>query len=309
MNRSSGRGALLSLLAAAWAVFMPACGGRSVSSPATSPEPPPVGEWEHPSRLGNVERAVRLDHPASEHPGGESDAAAQGSTAGRAGGSAGGTRVSLEPGMTLYSLARTYQVPLRTILKVNGIADPTSIAAGTEIYIPSAREAQSSSSARPPVERTSGTSRAPVASIPAPQEDHDASPTLMSIAWPLDGRITGGFGQRTQHHHHDGIDIDGVRGEEVHAVAAGVVVRSGSDGKYGKTVVIDHGNGLTTLYAHASRLLVREGDEVEQGETIAEVGATGNARGTHLHFEVRRDGRPVDPIPYLKPETLGTSSR
>ena len=127
----------------------------------------------------------------------------------------------------------------------------------------------------------------------------------MSIAWPLDGLITGGFGQRGRHHHHDGIDIDGVLGEEVRAVAAGVVVRSGSEARYGKTVVIDHGNGLTTLYAHASRLLVREGDEVEQGETIAEVGATGNARGTHLHFEVRRDGRPVDPIPYQKPEMMG----
>jgi len=127
----------------------------------------------------------------------------------------------------------------------------------------------------------------------------------MGIAWPLDGRITGGFGQRGRHHHHDGIDIDGTQGEEVRAVAPGIVVRSGSEGKYGKTVVIDHGNGVTTLYAHASRLLVREGDRVEQGDAIAEVGATGNAHGTHLHFEVRRDGRPVDPVPYLKPEMMG----
>jgi murein DD-endopeptidase MepM/ murein hydrolase activator NlpD len=131
----------------------------------------------------------------------------------------------------------------------------------------------------------------------------------MSIAWPLDGPITGGFGLRGRHHHHDGIDIDGAEGEEVRAVAAGIVVHSGSEGKYGKTIVIDHGDGVTTLYAHASRLLVREGDRVDRGESIAEVGATGNAHGTHLHFEVRRDGHPVDPLPYLRPEMLGAASR
>jgi lipoprotein NlpD len=310
MNRSDGRGAILSLLAAAWAMSLPACGGRTVSSPVTSPDPPPIAEWERPSRMGDVQPAVRLDRPASESAGGESNrgaetrqtsqGAAQGTHSETTSGSAGGARVSLEPGMTLYSLARAYQVPLRTIMQVNGIDDPNTIRAGTEIYIPSAR---------PPAERSSGSARPPTTSIPAPEADHGTPPSLMSIAWPLDGAITGGFGQRTRHHHHDGIDIDGVRGEEVHAVAPGVVVRSGNDGKYGKTVVIDHGNGLTTLYAHASRLMVHEGDEVEQGETIAEVGATGNAHGTHLHFEVRRDGRPVDPIPYLKPGTVGASTR
>jgi murein DD-endopeptidase MepM/ murein hydrolase activator NlpD len=122
----------------------------------------------------------------------------------------------------------------------------------------------------------------------------------MSIAWPLPGRITAGFGQRGRHRHHAGVDIDGDTGEEVRAVAAGTVVASGSEGKYGRTVVIDHGSGLTTLYAHASRLLVHEGDRVGQGEAIAEVGASGNAHGSHLHFEVRRNGRPVDPSPYLR---------
>jgi murein DD-endopeptidase MepM/ murein hydrolase activator NlpD len=310
MKRSTGRGGIVSGLTIMWAILVAACGGREVSSPVSTPQPPPIAEWQRPSRMGDVTPAVRLDHPASDSAGEHAGkTTVQRVPADGAGAGAAGTRVSLEPGMTLYSLARTYQVPLRTILQANGIEDPTSIPAGTEIYIPPAGGSRSPTSPGPPADQSSGTGRPPIESIPAPETDRGASSSLMSIAWPLDGRITGGFGQRTRHHHHDGIDIDGVRGEEVHAVAAGVVVRSGYDGKYGKTVVIDHGSGLTTLYAHASRLRVREGDEVEQGETIAEVGATGNARGTHLHFEVRRDGRPVDPIPYLKPETVGTSSR
>jgi murein DD-endopeptidase MepM/ murein hydrolase activator NlpD len=209
-----------------------------------------------------------------------------------------GVRVSLDPGMTLYSLSREYGVPVETIIEANGIQDPSSIRAGTEIYIPTGDPAPPETPAAPP-------RPTPRKARPKGTEKPQETANLMSIVWPLEGLITGRFGQRGQHHHHDGIDIDGVRGEEVRAVASGVVVRSGSEGKYGKTVVIDHGGGLSTLYAHASRLLVSEGDAVEQGEAIAEVGATGNAHGTHLHFEVRRDGRPVDPLPYLKPEMVG----
>ncbi len=298
----------LSLLLTAGALVLPCCGGRAASRAVTSAEPPPVAEWEHPSRLGGAEPAVRLDRPRAPLPGVEPDGCSEdcdedsslphsGTPAGGAS-SAAGVRVSLQPGMTLYSLSRAYDVPLRTILRVNDIRDPTTIRAGTGIYIPAPT-------------RPGGAPAAPTGTAPVPRQkpiaDGASAPSEMSIAWPLDGLITGAFGQRGRHHHHDGIDIDGVRGEDVRAVASGIVVHSGSEGKYGKTVVIDHGNGVTTLYAHASRLLVREGDEVEQGQTIAEVGATGNARGTHLHFEVRRDGRPVDPIPYLKPGMMGAA--
>ena len=287
----------LSLLLAAGALLLPCCGGRAASRAVTSAEPPPVAEWEHPSRLGGAEPAVRLDRPRASLPPAEPEGCSEDCAEAGGASTAAGVRVSLHPGMTLYSLSRAYEVPVQTILRVNDIRDPTTIRAGTEIYIPAAT-------------RPGGAPAAPPPTAPVPRQkpmaDGASAPSEMSIAWPLDGLITGAFGQRGRHHHHDGIDIDGVRGEDVRAVAAGIVVHSGSEGKYGKTVVIDHGNGVTTLYAHASRLLVREGDEVEQGQTIAEVGATGNARGTHLHFEVRRDGRPVDPIPYLKPGMMGS---
>lgn len=78
------------------------------------------------------------------------------------------------------------------------------------------------------------------------------------------------------------------------------MVLAGMEGRYGNALLIDHGRGLSTYYAHASRLLVRLGDRVEQGEPIAQVGRSGNARGTHLHFEVRRHDRPVNPLSLLR---------
>lgn len=265
------------------------CGGRASSRPATTPEQPPVSDWKRPSRMKDAVPAVRLDRPPVAEDAGEGEA-----TDDHAGPAPEprDIEVSLDPGMTLYSLARAYKVSLSSLMEANGINDATSIPAGTMITIPD-------SPPPAPRPRAKRTARAP--SPPArPRDEADAAPATLGIAWPLIGKITGGFGLRGRHRHHAGVDIDGVTGEEVQAVAAGIVVVSRSEGKYGKTIVIDHGSGLTTLYAHASRLLVDEGDRVEQGEAIAEVGATGNAHGSHLHFEVRRDGHPVDPTPFLR---------
>jgi murein DD-endopeptidase MepM/ murein hydrolase activator NlpD len=107
---------------------------------------------------------------------------------------------------------------------------------------------------------------------------------------PFDGHLT----------RHEGVDLAGEEGAEIRAAAGGVVRRAGALGGYGNAVEVDHGNGITTLYAHASDLLVREGERVRQGQPIARVGHTGRATGTHLHFEVRQGGRPVDPSRALK---------
>lgn len=279
-----GRGSF-NLVILACSLAAAGCGGRASARPATTPEPP-VAEWKRPSRMSDAVPAVRLDRPPvrdEDHPDEPELQGPDGSE---------GIQVRLEPGMTLYSLARAYKVSLSSLMSANGIGDPTSIPAGTQIVIPGASEAR-------PRPRAGKVARAPAASG-RPRDDGDSSPATLGIAWPLMGRITAGFGLRGRHRHHAGVDIDGVTGEEVRAVAAGIVLVSGNEGKYGRTVVIDHGGGLTTLYAHASRLLVDEGDRVGQGEAIAEVGSSGNAHGSHLHFEVRRDGRPVDPAPYLR---------
>jgi LysM repeat protein len=182
----------------------------------------------------------------------------------------------LQRGQTLYSVSRMYGVTLEALMQANGIHDARNVAAGTPLLIPQEHPA-------------------------ARQARHT------SFLWPIEGAITGPFGPRGKHHQHEGIDIDGSDGDPVKAAASGTVVLAGSNGDYGRTVIIDHGNGLRTLYGHASRLFVKEGDEVHTGDLIAAVGHSGNARGSHLHFEVRRDGRPVNPLPYLLPTDVLTA--
>lgn len=133
-----------------------------------------------------------------------------------------------------------------------------------------------------------------------------AAADAMPAGWPvLAGRISSSFGYRRDPVHggrrfHAGVDIPGRRGDPVVAVAAGVVTGTGTRSGYGRTVEITHLDGYSTLYGHNRRLLVREGDVVGRGDIIAELGASGRATGPHVHFEVRRDGRAVDPRTYLK---------
>ncbi len=98
---------------------------------------------------------------------------------------------------------------------------------------------------------------------------------------------------------HEGIDIAASTGAPIWAAAAGTVIHAGWLGGYGNLVVLDHGNGLATAYAHCSAILVGVGQTVAQGETIALVGSTGHSTGPHLHFEVRVNGVAVDPLLYL----------
>ena len=121
---------------------------------------------------------------------------------------------------------------------------------------------------------------------------------------PTPGYITSGFGTRTDPlrggiGHHMGIDFDANIGDPVHAAAGGVVVFSGIKSGFGNVVEIDHGNGYSTLYGHNSRLMVRAGDIVRTGQTLAKAGSTGRSTGPHVHFEVHVNGRPVDPRKFL----------
>jgi murein DD-endopeptidase MepM/ murein hydrolase activator NlpD len=98
---------------------------------------------------------------------------------------------------------------------------------------------------------------------------------------------------------HTGIDLRAGMGESIRAAASGTVVYADWRGGYGKCVIIDHGGGLATLYAHQSEILVHVGEQVKRGEIIGKVGSTGYSTGPHLHFEVRVNGSPVDPLGYL----------
>lgn len=123
-------------------------------------------------------------------------------------------------------------------------------------------------------------------------------PSAAGFIWPCDGVVVSGFGMRWGRMH-EGIDIGCSFGTPNRAAASGTVIYAGWLGGYGNLVVVDHGNGLSTAYAHASAIVVAVGQSVSQGETVSLVGSTGNSSGPHLHFEVRVNGSAVDPLGYL----------
>jgi murein DD-endopeptidase MepM/ murein hydrolase activator NlpD len=126
----------------------------------------------------------------------------------------------------------------------------------------------------------------------------DTTPSAAGFIWPVNGPVTSGFGMRWGRMH-EGIDIGAAYGTPIHAAAAGRVVYAGWMEGYGNLVAIDHGGGVSTAYGHQSSIAVGIGQVVSQGQTIGYVGCTGHCFGPHLHFEVRINGTPVDPLGYL----------
>jgi LysM repeat protein len=173
----------------------------------------------------------------------------------------------LREGETLYRLSIAYGVRLEEIYKANGIWDPTNIPVGTRILIPGV------------VSNRSG------------------------FLWPVRGSLSSGFGRRGRGFHY-GIDLTAPKGTPIRASADGLVVasRNSLDGYrgYGKIVIVEHAGGIRTLYAHNSKNLVSEGECVRAGQLIGEVGNSGNADGSHLHFEVRSHNTPINPLIYLE---------
>jgi len=167
------------------------------------------------------------------------------------------------PGDTLWSIARSYGTTVAEIAAANDLADVDRIRVGQELRIPGGMPGS-------------------------------------ALAWPIRGEILSGYGTPRGGHRHAGVDIRGKPGDLVTAAAAGKVVYASTMRGYGRTVILDHGDGLETLYAHARDLLVHVGDRVSSGDAIARVGRTGNATTEHCHFEVRRDDVPVDPLRYLR---------
>lgn len=130
------------------------------------------------------------------------------------------------------------------------------------------------------------------------------------IGWPAPGRVSSPFGYRSspidgeEGEFHPGLDIANAQGTPIIATADGVVRQAGWTRGYGRLVLLEHGRGFQTLFGHASLLLVKKGQQVRRGDVIARMGTTGRSTGSHLHYEVWINGRPVNPRRYLKDETI-----
>lgn len=130
--------------------------------------------------------------------------------------------------------------------------------------------------------------------------------------WPANGPLMSYFGRRDdpfsgEGAFHTGVDIGVPSGTGVHATADGLVMHAEWSGRYGKLVVVDHGNGVQTYYAHLSRFEVVAGQEIRRGDLVGESGATGRATAPHLHFEVRVKGTPINPHPFLNKSSLSAA--
>jgi murein DD-endopeptidase MepM/ murein hydrolase activator NlpD len=152
------------------------------------------------------------------------------------------------------------------------------------------------------LQRASASLAAQIRSAQASQSSYtppgDTTPSAAGFIWPVNGPVVSGFGMRWGRMH-EGIDIAAASGTPIRAAAAGRVVYAGWMSGYGNLVAIDHGGGVSTAYAHQSSMAVGNGQLVSQGQTIGYVGCTGHCFGPHLHFEVRINGAPVDPLGYL----------
>jgi lysostaphin len=199
----------------------------------------------------------------------------------------------LQTGLTVSDVAQAYQIDRDVLMEANGIENPRRIRAGMELFVPDSNPLPTARAARlnrrvvkRAVRVVRGAFGKPVGT---------SGRLVVSDRYGLRRHpITGERGI------HCGLDIVAPWGTPILAARDGVVEFSGIKGDYGKLVILRHTKEFETYYGHCTELFVREGDEVVEGQVIARVGATGGATAPHLHFEIRMDGNPRNPDPYLR---------
>lgn len=215
-------------------------------------------------------------------------------------------RYVVKPGDTGFDISYRHAVPWEQIAVANGLEPSQPVKPGKELLIPTVLRTQSAAQADRAASRTAATANtvataAVAASVALPNPTQTASSAnAPRLTWPLNGPIRRGWKSRASTDHHDGIDITAPVGRSVKAAAPGTVIYAGSEPEqFGNLVVVDHGGGLNTAYGFLSRITVKNGAKVAAGQQIGLVGTTGRARGSELHFELRQNGVPVDPISQL----------
>lgn len=185
---------------------------------------------------------------------------------------------TISQGETLWAIARQYGIPLQAVLAANPGIKPQTLNTGQRLIIPDRDSSRLISAAS--------------------QSSRSMFPSELMV-WPLLGTITSPYGWRQSGFHH-GIDIAAELGSPIRAASGGDVCYAGYKAVYGRTIVIKHGDGMQTVYAHLDKILVSENQAVQAGQVIATVGITGRTTGPHLHFEVRQDDKTQNPLQYLR---------
>jgi murein DD-endopeptidase MepM/ murein hydrolase activator NlpD len=189
----------------------------------------------------------------------------------------------VRPGQTLWGVAREHGVPVKALIRANGLTPTTRLRAGQRLNIP--------------LHEVPEGSQEPPSLADIVLERPPATPAVTFIR-PVPGPIVSPFGPRGVAWH-GGIDLRAERQDPIHAAAAGMVITSGWEKAYGRVLKLWHVNDLMTIDAHNLENLVKVGDWVEQGQVIATVGSTGRATAPHLHFEIRLNGRKYNPAFWL----------
>ena len=191
-------------------------------------------------------------------------------------------------GENLFRIGKAYDFTYQELARINGLDNPHKIETGHKIFIPGATR-------QLPVEIITPAS----VSLERPRGGDYSAGEANGFIWPVRGEVSSRFGPRGDGFH-DGVDIMATEGSAVLAAETGEVIYSDRLGGYGNMIIVRHGDGLVSVYAHNRSNRVAEGDRVAKGDVIAEVGETGRATAPHLHFEIRKDNIARDPLYYLQ---------
>jgi murein DD-endopeptidase MepM/ murein hydrolase activator NlpD len=228
-------------------------------------------------------------------------------------------------GDTLLSVARHNRVSLSELARANGLEPTAKLRLGMKLTVPSAKTAAVAPAAQPatvaaqpvaavaPVTKMAAAGGPPQsarlaqatatvedAAVATPVKATDATGALPTFRWPVRGKVITSYGAKTNGKSNDGINLAVPEGTPVKAAEDGVVAYSGNELKgYGNLVLVRHSNGYVTAYAHASELMVKRGDTIKRGQTIAKSGQSGEVGSPQLHFEIRKGSSPVDPLQFL----------
>ena len=239
-------------------------------------------------------------------------------------------------GDTLMNIARRNHISVAELARANHLPPTAQLKIGTKITVPGKKVAAAAPSTLGAPPAPLGATAAPVAAAPAqpapvqvaqapaepvqkarlasatetpaaaaaaapsPVKAAEATGALPTFRWPVRGRVVAAYGAKTNGKANDGINVAVPEGTPVKAAEDGVVAYAGNELKgYGNLILVRHANGYVTAYAHASELLVKRGETIKRGQTIAKSGQSGEAGSPQLHFEIRKGSTPVDPLQFL----------